>query len=862
MTSTPDLPIRELFIRLGREPEDSITLGYYNDKQPWQNISVPLEVADATAKSLTDLGFNVYNAINVAPAFTGNRRGAEADVTRLAAVYTDLDFKSDGMKTPEACFEVIETLTAMLNCPPTAIVMSGHGLQPYWAIDEEDGLITDENRSQMAYRSRRFGALVTAVARVIGGKVDNVSDLPRVFRAPGTTNWKDPENPVPTGAEFPEGWHPLGVAELDEVLDMYGIEYAERTPLSTEVISRPDDWEPGSGDCVWTKQLVDMIDKATFEARHPSTVAYATRLWAAARNSCFTDESLTEAFKLLESKFDYALQRGPQPRKPAPNEFAQIVRWSKHRVSTLTDGELQVEINYHTHRPFLQAVPDLPKESGSGAVVTPIFGSAVRELLPIALPLDAFAFTDAANAERLANAAWGKYIQVPGLGWHTWAGGHYVYDEANSIREFAKAVALEFAEDPIMQSRAGHTWSTKSLMRAGISNAVALAESHPRMVIPVTRLNNAPYDLATPKGIVDLRSGQMRPADPLNDFNTVTTNLSPEDAPAPRWEAFLLQILGSKDVVDYMQLILGAALVGKPIYQVLPMLVGGGANGKSTLLAILKLILGGYLKTMPENFLLDTGNERHSTELADLQGVRIAVASETRPDGKFNEQRVKTLTGSDPIRARKLYRDAIEFDPSHSMLFALNHKPAVKAGGDSWWRRAKVIPFDYRIPDREQVENFHETLVEAEGAAIFHWMIQGTVRALTHPLVDPPAVVDASWEYRMEEDHMVSFLADTILEEEDGYVGARDLMLAYHRWCADSSVEQMPSNQFFRELKVRLRAQPITMNGTRMLKGIILTSQKTREGFVGPGARPGDGTAGDSGGHREAGLWAGPLPGV
>ena len=92
---------------------------------------LPLGNADIFAQTLTANGMNVYTMVNSVDESTitsNNTRGDVNDITRLNALWADLDFKENGLKDEEAAREVIQSLSDILNCQPAAIVHSGHGL--------------------------------------------------------------------------------------------------------------------------------------------------------------------------------------------------------------------------------------------------------------------------------------------------------------------------------------------------------------------------------------------------------------------------------------------------------------------------------------------------------------------------------------------------------------------------------------------------------------------------------------------------------------------------------------------------------------------------------------------------------------
>jgi hypothetical protein len=74
---------------------------------------------------------------------------------------------------------------------------------------------------------------------------------------------------------------------------------------------------------------------------------------------------------------------------------------------------------------------------------------------------------------------------------------------------------------------------------------------------------------------------------------------------------------------------------------------------------VVKSVLGDYAIPAPANFLL-AGRDKHETEIARLAGARFVVCSEINQGTRFDEAKVKLLTGGDTltgaVHARKLLR--------------------------------------------------------------------------------------------------------------------------------------------------------------------------------------------------------------
>ena len=165
---------------------------------------------------------NAWFQINPSGNATGGRSTATS-VTRLAALWLDLDVKAGGMPTMGDAEKVISTLSHLLGTRPAVIIHSGHGLQPIWPIDPDDpaaDLTTGDNRHQATTLLARFGDLARRTAAAYGGDIDSVFDLPRLLRAPGTTNTKPGLPPAPATAHLDSG-HPLTVPQVQEVLNAH-----------------------------------------------------------------------------------------------------------------------------------------------------------------------------------------------------------------------------------------------------------------------------------------------------------------------------------------------------------------------------------------------------------------------------------------------------------------------------------------------------------------------------------------------------------------------------------------------------------------------------------------------------------------
>jgi P4 family phage/plasmid primase-like protien len=423
--------------------------------------------------------------------------------------------------------------------------------------------------------------------------------------------------------------------------------------------------------------------------------------------------------------------------------------------------------------------------------------------------------TDAGNAARLADLRGEKHRYVADAGtWFYWTGQQWAVDHgANHVGHAATQLASTM---PIPQAADGDAkaqkkrdaalkFKARSLMATGIDGAIRQAKKLPQLNIDSKQLDANAYEINTPTGIVDLRTGNVRPHEANSWHSKITAVGYDPTMPAPQWTKFLEDTFqGDKVLIGYVQRIFGLAAIGEVREHILPFLLGDGRNGKGVLLDTAKGTLGdGYVVTQPSNFLL-VGREQHPTDIARLNGARLAICSEVADNGKFDEQKVKNLTGGEGLTGRFMGQNFVDFQPSHTLFLVGNHKPEVKSGGMAFWDRVKVIRFNYAVPEKDRVKGLSGKLIAEEGSAILAWIVAGAVDALANGMQTPQSVIDDSKAYADEEDHLAEFIAECIEKAAPtDRVQRTAVYTAYKAWCASNGYETMSSVGFGRELPKR-----------------------------------------------------------
>ncbi|MFJ8159065.1 phage/plasmid primase, P4 family [Streptomyces sp. NPDC094468] len=435
--------------------------------------------------------------------------------------------------------------------------------------------------------------------------------------------------------------------------------------------------------------------------------------------------------------------------------------------------------------------------------------------------------TDRGNAKLFVKLYANDYRHVSRIGWFRWDTTRWVLDEDDSVVWAAGDLAENIAsKDPrgLFTTTALYKHRRRALSTTGMNAMLNQAKAAPGMVIRPDRLDADPYALCTPLGIVDLRTGLLSVPDPAKDFHSRSTTVGPKAQPIARWSRFLDDTFGDdaegREMIDYLQLLLGYSITGDVGAQILPFLWGTGKNGKSVLLDVMMKLLGDYADAAPPGFLMAKPFEGHPTDLAELHGRRVYVCSEIKPEDKFDEARVKHLTGGDRIKARRMRQDPFSFEPTHKLWLLGNHKPEVGTGGFAFWRRMRLIPFARVVPDDRKIDNLADLLVAEEGPGILSWLIDGASRYLAgdRDLTGPQRVSIATSAYAETEDHTGRFYEECCQLDSNLRAEQTALYAAYQAWCHNESAPAVSSRAFASRTR--------ELVGLATPKGMILSNQR------------------------------------
>ncbi|HNL88509.1 MAG TPA: phage/plasmid primase, P4 family [Nitrospira sp.] len=401
---------------------------------------------------------------------------------------------------------------------------------------------------------------------------------------------------------------------------------------------------------------------------------------------------------------------------------------------------------------------------------------------------------------------WGK--------WMVWTGNRWQADDTLLVNHLMRHICREAA-----MKADSHRLAAKLASSSTVSGVERLARSDRQHASTSEEWDRDPWLANAPGGVINLRTGQVRPHK-REDRMTKITTATPKGS-CPQWIAFLSDITaGNQELMSYLQRVIGYCLTGVTSEHALFFLYGTGANGKSVFVNVITTILGDYAANAPMDTFMETRSDRHPTDLAGLRGARFVSSIETEQGRRWNESKVKAITGGDKVSARFMRQDFFEYLPQFKLIIAGNHKPSIRNVDEAMKRRLHLIPFTVTIPPEKRDGKLTEKLLQ-ERDGILAWAVEGCLAWQREGIKAPASVVSATEEYFEAEDALGLWIEERCELHPEAKVSSSDLYADWREW-AERAGEYVGSIKRFSEVLITRGFTPSRLHGgVRGFKGLM-----------------------------------------
>lgn len=741
-------------------------------------------------------------------------RGLAGDVTRVTALWADLDVDSGKKSLPtfETAWSVIEDVSTLIGARPVVVVLSGHGLQPRWRLAEP----WENSDPAVAEELSDFGRLVQLVAERHGGAVDNVFDLPRILRAPGTVNNKDPNRPITVRMQFP-------AANQGDAVDLQTLRNAffdylppKAPPPPTEPKATSVDLARGSK---WLQGALQGIQTKLSDARdwRPGQTDDRGRGWEK-----LTADSAKRLAELAKAEFtplteeeahDFLLQH--VPRGDGWGEVEIERKWRREWANA-EPAEPPVERTVQHDDPLAPGYVH-PTEGGVALPGLPVGGAGIQEA-----DWRMFEWDDIGNADRIVHMFGSTLRYSPKLErWLRYIGGAWVEDKlggqwaAQVVFERMQRLEAEFYSNeeyrptphaaPTSQRAEFVKFAHKQRFASRAKAAADTIKNAHTLDVELSEFDSHPLVLNTVNGVVDLATGELMPHDPTLLLRQQTPVPYDPDAKSPEWDDFLDTVMPNIDLQAYLQRIVGYSITGSTGEQSLFLHHGPPAAGKSVFLRIIEAMLGpGLSQVVPPTTLLAKKLEQHPTDIAGLEGARFLQMSEVPEGARLDEATVKRMTGEETLAARGMNQDFRRMKIIGKVHMATNHLPHM-SDDKAVHRRLHIVPWVVSIPPDRRDINLADRIISTELPGVLMWAVRGTRSWLTDRLARPVQAQIALDEYVEEEDELGLWIKEKLIVTGKGQArtSSDEIFRRYRQWCESRNTPPMHPTTLSKKLRLR-----------------------------------------------------------
>jgi len=415
--------------------------------------------------------------------------------------------------------------------------------------------------------------------------------------------------------------------------------------------------------------------------------------------------------------------------------------------------------------------------------------------------------SDSGNAEMLHELFQDKirYDHDSG-GWKVWNGVYWQPDRKRQIYHFATEVARKRQEQArtLSDSR-----DKKELFNFGvqsenihkITSMFKRASALDGIATISEDWDRDPLLFQCSNGVLILNTHRFMDGNPEWMISQNSGVKYDPKAECPVFDKFILDIMdGHEEMADYLLMCMGYSLSGLTDEQCMFLLVGDGANGKSVLIDLMSTLYGDYHQHSRFDAFLKKYNDSSSHDLAKLHNARIVTANESGIAKRWDEERIKEITGGDKITARHLYQSLFTFKSKIKLWCATNNLPKVDDFTPAFWRRIKVIPFNRKFEGKDRDTGIVYKLKE-ELPGILNRILMGFGNWMKNGLNDAPQQIKQATEnYRNESDMVAQFIADCITDVGGGSdvsITAKQMHEEYKIWNEENTDGKPFSIQVF-----------------------------------------------------------------
>lgn len=390
---------------------------------------------------------------------------------------------------------------------------------------------------------------------------------------------------------------------------------------------------------------------------------------------------------------------------------------------------------------------------------------------------------------------------------------HFARDEGGKLYIFADGVYKPGGERAV-QKAVKHLLEQCGLAEKWSSHKADEVVNYIAVDVPELWARPPLETLNVANGLLNVTRRELRAHDPAF--------LSPVQIPVafdpaavcPAWDSFVAQVF-PQDSQEVAWQILAWLMLPYTAIQKAMLLLGEGANGKSTYLAGVVAFIGrGNISALSLQKL-----EADKFSASRLVGKLANICPDLPSVHLAGTPVFKSLVGGDVLLGERKFGDSFEFSPFARLIFSANHPPRSADASYAFFRRWVVVPFNRTFDPAEQTprDELDARLADPkELSGALNKALAALPGLRTDGFAESQTMRDAWHEFRESTDPMAVWLDTRAIEGPDLMVAKSELLMAYNTYAGHDQRPATSKKAFGQALK---RLRPKIGEGQRIIAG-------------------------------------------
>lgn len=310
-------------------------------------------------------------------------------------------------------------------------------------------------------------------------------------------------------------------------------------------------------------------------------------------------------------------------------------------------------------------------------------------------------------------------------------------------------------------------------------------------------------------GTLELETGNFRDHNP-NDYCSMQASYPYNpDASYDAWSNFIDDVTaGDPKSAELLQLFTGYVFDPTCRYERVLVLSGGGGNGKTRFLEILRQLFSASEHAVSH---LTPRSMLDKFQAIQLREAIVNIAGEIRSDLCDAEEKIKSVASGEPMSACYKGQDFVNFTTRTKLVFATNSQLSSGDTSEGLTRRLLMVDFKVSFVDNPDPNNPYQrqknvdildTLTqELQSGGVFNWAYEGykLLRAVGY-FTETNDQAELIQDFKRSSNPILVFWEDCNHSFGDE-IGNKALYHNYRQWCEDNGERSVTSNVFYREFK-------------------------------------------------------------